>query len=279
MIKEELNKLVDDFIFKEYESEKAKKTIQSYKQKILSFINWLPENESLNKSLMIKWKEEIQQKFAPTTQNVYIVSINKFLYFCDLKELILKKVKIQNQTSLNDQIEESDHSRMLRWAKKLNMMDMYYIIRIFAEVGIRVDELKQFKVETLNWSIKLYNKGKNREMIVPSDLIRDLKKFCKDNEIEKGYIFRSPRNKEKPLPTSTIWERLKRIAKRAKINPNKIHAHAWRHLYAIRAKAAGIDIDELRDLLGHTSIETTALYTKTSSKEKRKKIESMRKKL
>ena len=180
MKQKELENLVEDFIFKEYESEKAKKTIQSYKQKILSFINWLPADEALNKSLMIKWKEELQEKFAPSTQNVYIVSINKFLYFCNLNDLILKKVKIQNQTSLNDQIEESDHARMLRWAKKLNMMDMYYIIRIFAEVGIRVDELKQFKVETLNWSIKLYNKGKNREMIVILKILYQLVQYGKD---------------------------------------------------------------------------------------------------
>lgn len=75
---------------------------------------------------------------------------------------------------------------------------------------------------------------------------------------------------------STIWRRLKRIAKAAKINPDKIHPHAWRHLFAKKAKEAGIDLDELQDILGHADIKTTAIYTQTSNREKKAKIEKIR---
>ena len=75
---------------------------------------------------------------------------------------------------------------------------------------------------------------------------------------------------------STIWRRLKRIAKTAKINPDKIHPHAWRHLFAKKAKEAGIDLDELQDILGHADIKTTAIYTQTSNREKKAKIEKIK---
>ena len=78
------------------------------------------------------------------------------------------------------------------------------------------------------------------------------------------------------LNNSTIWRRLKKISKSAKINPNKIHPHAWRHLFAKKCKESGIDLDELRDILGHNDIKTTAIYTMTSNKEKKNKLERIK---
>ena len=75
---------------------------------------------------------------------------------------------------------------------------------------------------------------------------------------------------------STIWRWLKKIAKKAKINAKKMHPHAWRHLFAKQCKANGIDLDELADILGHKNLNTTAIYTKTSMKEKKNKLERIR---
>ena len=77
------------------------------------------------------------------------------------------------------------------------------------------------------------------------------------------------------LNSSTIWRRLKKIAKAAKINPDKIHPHAWRHLFAKKAKEAGIDLDELQDIFGHSDIKTTAIQTMTSNREKKAKMEKI----
>ena len=275
MEQKSLEKL-DSFVTSEYENEKGVKTIKSYKQEVNYFLDWLPDvNEKNLKSTLIDFKEHLQEKYKPATCNHYIVVVNKFLFFCGYEER-LKKLKIQHTSSLNNQLEEIDHKRMLRWAKNMGLDDMYLIMKLFAKSGIRVMEIKYFTVEELNWSMEIYNKGKYREIIIPNDLVRELRKYCRENKIRSGYIFKAPKDPSKPLSASTIWERLKRIAKRAKINPNKIHPHAWRHLFAKNAKEAGIDLDELSDLLGHNNLNTTAIYTKTSSKEKRKKLERMR---
>ena len=161
------------------------------------------------------------------------------------------------------------------------MEDMYFILEIFAYTGCRVDELKFFTVESLdsNYIKKVYNKGKERTIILRNDLKRALKDYCKRMGITTGYIFISTSPKAKPgamWDNSTIWRRLKRIAKAAKINPDKIHPHAWRHLFAKKAKEAGIDLDELQDILGHADIKTTAIYTQTSNREKKAKIEKIK---
>ena len=124
--------------------------------------------------------------------------------------------------------------------------------------------------------MKVHNKGKDRTIILRNDLKREILQYCKQNKIKEGYIFKSPVKPEKMLNASTIWRRLKKIAGYAKINKSKIHPHGWRHLFAKEFKKYGGELDELRDILGHSSLETTSIYTKTSNKEKRLKMEKMK---
>ena len=279
MTKEEIKKELDNFIDTERLDEKSKRTIGDYRNAVNKLIDFLPDEFELNKSLMIDFKENLTEKgFKVKSKNKYIVIVNKFLKYLKLNDCTLKKFKEQQKTSIDDPIWEQEHKRMLRWAKKLNMMDMYFIIKIFAHTGARIDELKYFTVESLdsNFIKGAYNKGKERTLIMTNELKRELKNYRKENKINSGYIFISPVKKDKMLNNSTIWRRLKKIYKQAKINPNKIHPHAWRHLFAKKCKENGIDLDELRDILGHNDIKTTAIYTMTSNKEKKNKLERIR---
>lgn len=279
MTKEKIKKELDNFIDSERLDEKSKRTIGDYRNAVNKLIDFLPDEFELNKSLMIDFKENLTEKgFKVKSKNKYIVIVNKFLKYLKLNDCTLKKFKEQQKTSIDDPIWEQEHKRMLRWAKKLNMMDMYFIIKIFAHTGARIDELKYFTVESLdsNFIKGAYNKGKERTLIMTNELKRELKNYCKENKISSGYIFISPVKKDKMLNNSTIWRRLKKISKQAKINPNKIHPHAWRHLFAKKCKENGIDLDELRDILGHNDIKTTAIYTMTSNKEKKNKLERIK---
>lgn len=279
MTREEIKKELDNFIDSERLDEKSKRTIGDYRNAVNKLINFLPDKFEINKSLMIEFKEYLTEKgFKIKSKNKYIVIVNKFLKYLKLNECTLKKFKEQQKTSIDDPIWEQEHKRMLRWAKKLNMMDMYFIIKIFAHTGARIDELKYFTVESLdsNFIKGAYNKGKERTLIMTNELKRELKHYCKEKHIEDGYIFVSPVKQGQMLNNSTIWRRLKKISKSAKINPNKIHPHAWRHLFAKKCKENGIDLDELRDILGHNDIKTTAIYTMTSNKEKKNKLERIK---
>lgn len=284
-MKEELKEKLDEFILKEKEDEKSKKTLIDYKNAVNKFIDFIPkETTTLTKDLLIEFKNNLTEKdFAVKSKNKYITIVNKFLKFIDKKDLTLKKFKEQRKTSIDDPIWEQEHKRMLRWAKKLGQEDTYLIIKIFATTGARIEELKFFTVENLenNYIKGTFNKGKYRTLIMTNELKRELKLYCKQNKIKSGYIFIStdPKAKEGAMwNNSTIWRRLKRIARAAKINPSKIHPHAWRHLFAKECKRVGIDLDELQDILGHNDIKTTAIYTQTSNAEKKQKLERLWKK-
>lgn len=270
-----INKL-DEFIKQHLLAEYESKTIKDYRQAIDKFIDYVNDEFVLNKEITIAYKQYLKTKYSIATINKYIIILNKFLKYIGQEECSLKKLKVQQKTSIDDPIWEQEHKRMLRWSKKLNMEDMYLIIKIFAFAGIRIDELKYFTVENIDNYIKVFNKSKERKIILRDDLKRELKKYCKDKKITTGYIFKSPVKENKMLNQSTIWRRLKKIAGYAKVNKSKIHPHAWRHLFAKEFIASGGTLDELADILGHSKLETTRIYTMTSNKEKKQKLEKMK---
>lgn len=279
MTKEEIGKKLDEWIEQQRLDEYAKKTLIDYRHGVQLFIDWITEDEfTINKSLMLNYKDYLAESFAVNSRNKYIIEINKFLKYIGYNDCTLKKFKTQIKTSIDDPIWEQEHNRMLRWAKKLDLEDMYMIMECFAHCGCRVYELKYFTVESLESNIikRVENKGKERVIILTNELRRKLINYCKKNNITEGYIFKSPEKPGQMICSTTIWRRLKKIARAAKINPDKIHPHSWRHLFAKKCKENGIDLDELKDILGHSDIKTTAIYTMTSTTEKKKKLEKIK---
>lgn len=279
MTKDEIKVKLDEWINQQRLDEYSKKTLVDYRHGVDLFIQWIKEDDfTINKDLTLDYKEYLEKEFALNSRNKYIVELNKFLKYIGYKDCTLKKFKTQRKTSIDDPIWDQEHKRMLRWAKKLDMEDMYWIMESFALAGIRVEELKFFTVEKITESnfIKVFNKGKERTIILTNELRRGLIDYCKRKNITSGYIFISPVKPNQMLNNSTIWRRLKKIAKAAKINHNKIHPHAWRHLFAKKAKEIGIDLDELQDIFGHADIKTTSIYTMTSNREKKAKMEKIK---
>lgn len=280
--KDDLKSKLDEFIDELEMEELADRTLKSYRNAVNKLIDYLPDEFEINKRLIMDWKKQLS-KYSLKTRNQFIVVVNKFLYFLNYEDCVVNQFKEQEKSNLEEYIEPQEHKRMLRWAKKIDNMEAYYIIKVFASTGARISELKYFTVENLdsNYIKGAFNKGKERTLIMTNELRRELKRYCKENKIKEGYIFRSPDPKFKSdsnrmVDNSTIWRWLKKIARKAKINPNKIHAHAWRHLFAKKCKENGIDLDELADILGHKNLNTTAIYTKTSMKEKKNKLEKIR---
>ena len=257
--------------------EKAENTLKKYKKNIQYFISYL-NNAEINKDKTLEFKKHlIEKKFRTATINNYIVTVNKFLKYIGLKECTVKQIKQQQKSSLNEMLTVADYKRLLRFAKKYNRMDLYYIMKILAMTGIRISELEYFTVENLKTNyIDVQNKGKERVIVIRQDLIRELRKYCRSNGIRNGYIFRGE-IKGKMINKSTIWRNMKMIAGKARVKKTKVHAHSFRHLFSkLYLEEHTGNITELADILGHNSLETTRIYTRTSTEEKRIKIEQIK---
>lgn len=138
--------------------------------------------------------------------------------------------------------------------------------------GIRISELKFFTVENLKIENKnIFNKGKERELVISDKLASELRHYCRVYKIKSGIIFRSCTDPNKIIPQSTLWKHLQKIAKIAKVKKSIVHAHSFRHLFADRflAKHPG-DTLTLQDLLGHENPKTTSIYVKKNSQARKR---------
>ena len=279
MNKTELKERLPDFIIEQSEDEKSRNTIKKYSHNIEVFIEWIPDDAQIDKSLVIDFKRHLLEDlhFRTNTINNYIISINKFLYWCGINDCKVKQMQKQHAASNSEILSLSDYKRMLRFAKRLHQEDTYLIMKILAMTGIRIEELSFFTVENVKTNyIPVRNKGKERTIILRQDLAREIRKYCRDNKIKSGIIFFC-RNKGRMMAKSTIWRRMQKIAGVAKVRKNKVHAHSFRHLFAkMFLEEYNGSIAELADILGHNSIETTRIYAKTTDEEKRRKLERIK---
>lgn len=271
----EINKKLLEFEIELVNSEKSDKTIKKYKNNIAVFINYI-SNKDFNKKSVIEFKQVLKEKkLEDSTINNYVVAVNKFLKFVGKQDLCIKTLKQQKKFSIKYSISKSDYKRLLRNSIKYNEED-YIILRILAETGIRVSEMSYFIVEKLDKTMAVTKKGKTREITISLDLLRCLRKFCREHRIKKGYIVFNKMT-GKCYADSTIWRRLKKVAGRSRVNLNAIHPHAFRHYFGVRyLETYPEDYLGLADILGHSSLETTRIYSALTAKEKELKLRKVK---
>ena len=279
MNKEELKERLPDFLIEQSEDEKSKNTLKKYQHNIELFLDWLPADVDIEKNLVISFKGYLLDDlhFSTNTINNYVVSINKFLYWCGINDCKVKQLRKQHAASNSEILSLTDYKRLLRFAKRMGQDDTYLMMKILAMTGIRIEELSFFTVENVKSNyIHVRNKGKERSIILRQDLAREIRAYCREKGIKQGNIF-SCKNKGRMMAKSTFWRRIKKIAGAAKVRKNKVHAHSFRHLFAkMFLEEYNGSIAELADILGHNSLETTRIYAKTTDEEKRRKLERIK---
>ena len=251
-------------------SEKSPNTITKYLCDVRKFVDFIPEEEEITKEHVLAYKEQLcSGKYKTSSINTYLVNLNHFHRWAIGPGLSVKEIKTQQKSSISDVVSSSDAKRLLRYAKKRNREDIYLIMKILSITGIRISELEYFTVENIQkHHFKAFNKGKEREILLTQELARELRKYCRDQHIHEGKIF--------TLSIPTIWRQMKKTAGEAKVSLDKVHPHSFRHLFAKEFMEQYNNVLDLADILGHRSLETTRIYTRSSLDEKRKKLENMK---
>jgi integrase/recombinase XerD len=270
MIKKDYIQLQSQFIQEQKLNEKSKKTLSKYDRDVQKFIDFIPDDLEITKEHILEFKDHLcAGRYQTSSINNYLTILNTFLKWCGQSDLRVRQIKTQQQSSLSNVVSEADAKRLLRFAKKRGRDDLYLIMKIILTTGIRINELEWFTVANLkHYHFSVNNKGKERDIILTQELTRELRKYCRDHRIQEGPIF--------TISYSTIWRQMKTIAGAARVKLDKVHPHSFRHLFAKAFMAQYNNVLDLADILGHSSLETTRIYTRSSIEEKRDKLEKLR---
>ena len=238
--------------------EKSAATIEKYLRDIRGFCSHLA-GRRINKEETIAYKEYLTQQYAPASVNSMLVALNGFLRFIGRSDACVRQLKIQRQMFCREEKEltQTEYQRLVKAAGDLQLS---YILQTICGTGIRISELQAITVEAVMIGKAVVNcKNKTRVIFIPAPLQKILKQYIKKTGIQAGSVFVSQNGK--PLDRSCVWRQMKRLCKKANVPPEKVYPHNLRHLFARIFYSIKKDIVRLADILGHSSINTTRIYT------------------
>ena len=256
--------MIQHFAAELREDEKSNATVEKYVRDVKAFSNYLM-NRELNKQEVMNYKKMITESYAPASVNSMLVSINSFLKFINHPECRVKLLKIQRQMFLSEKKELT----LREYRKIVNAAGdsrIGLVMRTICETGIRVSELRYVTVEAVKQGRAVVDcKNKTRVILIPAQLRKSLFTYIKKAGVFAGSVFVTKNGK--PLERSNIWREMKALGKTADVDAEKIFPHNLRHLFARTFYSVEHDIVRLADLLGHSSINTTRIYTIENGRE------------
>lgn len=274
-----MKKITDDLIqkFKEYlqNDEKSCTTLEKYVRDITAFMEW-SQNREITKNLVLEYKQKLTGEYAPASVNSILSSLNSFFACNGWFEYKVKMLKIQRKifANKNKELTKDEYKKLLDAAKQKKNPRLYYLMQTICSTGIRVSELKFITVESIKTKQAIVHcKGKTRQIIIPAQLCKMLKKYIEEQKIESGSIFIS--KKGNALDRSNIWSDMKKLCETAGVLKDKVFPHNLRHLFARTYYFMQKDIVRLADVLGHSSINTTRIYTMESGEIHRQHLQML----
>lgn len=269
------NKTIKKFEEYLYKEERSDNTIKKYMRDIRFFRKWL-QDRKIDKFVVIEYKKELCSRYAVNSVNSMLSSINAFFVFMSWHELKIKTLKIQRRIFVDKskELTKAEYERLLIAAKDRKNERLYYLMQAIASTGLRVSEIKYVTCEAVKARQAVINcKGKIRQVFLPKKLCQMLRGYMKSRNIKSGPVFitRSGR----PLDRCAIWKMLKDLCEAAGVSKDKVFPHNFRHLFARTFYSLQKDIVRLADILGHSSVETTRIYTMESGTEHVRQLQKL----
>ena len=246
-------------------------TISAYESDITQFLEFTGENIINNDLIELFITSELNDK-SDNSKIRKISSINQYIDWFNLDnkeyQIVIEKVSLKKGSYLPETISISDVNRLINIYDHSNYMNSrnLTLIDFMYSTACRVSELCDARVSDLDFEedfVKLFGKG-SKQRIVPigSELKINLSKYLKFRDelnTQEPYLFLSKNMNQ--LDRSAIFRIIKKSATLSD-NALSVHPHTLRHSAATHMLEAGCDLRTLQELLGHTSVSTTKIYTK-----------------
>lgn len=275
-----LNEKLEEFIgFVLIEKGLAKNTALSYKSDLRIFLKYLQDRNVSYQTLTHEeitnflWYLKTDKKLKARSIYRMIESVRQYYKFLISENVIttdptvyltVPKIPINLPDVLNKQ-EVDKLLNSINDEDDLSIRNRAMLELLYA-TGLRVSELINIKFSDININekfVKIMGKGKKERLIPFGETaklyIKRYLKIRKDKDTETVFLTRLG----KGISRVEFWRQLKNIAVKAGLI-QKVKPHTLRHSFATHLLSAGADIRFVQEMLGHSSISTTQIYTHVS---------------
>lgn len=251
-----------------YEEELSQNTIKCY---LTGLRQYSEQWDEITKPNLIAFKQSLIEKgLKPQTVNNRITAI---LQYCKFKEIPMrvKQVKEQRKTHIDNVITADQVEHLLRSLKDDGNILWYFNILLLSKTGMRISEARKIKKkDILNGSVTIPTKAHMRTIYFPKSLVDEMQEYLSELD-DDALVLRSIRGKG--LSKEAVNSRLKIFAEKYDIPREVMHAHSFRHFFAIEFLKRKNDIALLADILGHGSVNVTQIYLRQSQEQQKDAVD------
>jgi len=262
-----LKELKQELIVEGYSS-KTLKMYQIYSREVLYHIN-KPVSQIEKRDIVSYLAFKKEHECANSTLAL-IHAAMEYMFGKYLKMKVLEEIKIPKKAKTLPKILTKDEIRALfentRFGRNRLMLQFMY------GSGCRVSEVVNLKIEDLNMkektaTIRSGKGNKDRFIILSKEWVHGIKKYLDRKKIKSEFVFSKKNGKN--ITTDTVQRIVRKAAKNAGINKH-VTPHCLRHSYATHLLESGTNIRYIQALLGHSSLNTTQVYTNVASEQLKK---------
>ena len=259
-------------------------TLKAYRIDLCQFSEFVVERNWLSKEVLTEYIEAQHVRYKPKSAKRKIACVKAFYRYMELEDIIPEnpfhriQIKYKEPIVLPKTIALNDVQHILKYGyDKLNTAETAYqklaavrnvlIIELLFSTGMRVSEISHLKLENIDLesnTIYIYGKGsKERVMCIANpDIKRLLKKYLDLRKSDLPFLFVNKQDNR--YAEQSIRNMVNTYAKAANIAQH-ITPHMFRHTFATALLEEDVNIRYIQQLLGHSSITTTQIYTHIST--------------
>ena len=271
---------IDEFIeYLRFEKKYSENTIDSYNRDLKKFYNYINKDfTKVTKNDVSKFIQNISKQESPKSISRIISTLKSFYKFLQIN----KYTKTNPLTLISNPKQAKTLPKVLSEEEVFTLLDINTVtdfdfrnkamLELMYSSGLRVSELINLNVNDIDFKnclVRIFGKGSKERIIPLNDYATEaLKIYILDHRYnlfkhgENNYLFLN--NHGEKMTRQGFFKILKKIAIEKNIKTN-FSPHTLRHSFATHLLKHGADLRSIQELLGHSDISSTQIYTYVSN--------------
>ena len=277
----EIEKFLQDYLnYLEVEKNRSPKTSENYEHYLREFLrsSKITSPSGITESAVTEFRKMLARRdLKKATQSYYVIALRNFLKYLakrDVKTLAAEKIELPKTPSRQIEVlEYGDLERLLAAPKNNTLRDMRdkAILEIFFSTGLRLAELCSLNrtIDLKRGETTVRGKGDKLRVVFISPSAREAvqRYMAKRGDAEEAlFVSLDKSGRVIGRITPRAVQRLVAFRARQAGIAKHVHAHELRHSFATDLLMNGADIRSVQELLGHSNISTTQVYTHLTNK-------------
>lgn len=219
-------------------------TVKTYRQNLIHFFRAQP-NRRIDRETVMQWRDEmLESGYMPRTINLRLSSVNGLLGYLGLREYQLPEQVKLDEDEVKPELTRYEYMRLLQAARLQGKERTYLMVKIFATMGLTVQELLNVTVQAVRERQVVIPSGKTSRIVsIPDCLRKELLDYIRQAGLQSGPVFVSRNGSA--IRRTAVTAFIQALSHDALVSPEKCNPRCLRKLYQSTMNGIESDVHRL----------------------------------